>query len=90
MQMAYKRKTNGGGNKSGQASAVRVSETTHSHTGGVYAVDFAGCPEKLPRPILRIHSNPVVIHTAGRQTQQLIPIHRDQRTDKPRWPASTA
>jgi hypothetical protein len=38
------------GNKSGQASAVQVSETTYCRSDGVYAVDFARCPEKLPRP----------------------------------------
>ena len=40
----------GRGNKSGQASAVRVSKTNHSRSDGIYAVDFSGCPEKLPRP----------------------------------------
>jgi hypothetical protein len=38
------------GNKSGQASAVRVSKTNHFLSDGIYVVDFAGCPEKLPRP----------------------------------------
>ncbi len=38
------------GNKSGQASAVRVSKTNHSRSDGIYAVNFSGCPEKLPRP----------------------------------------
>jgi hypothetical protein len=38
------------GNKSGHASAVQVSMTNHSLRDGVYAVDFSGCPEKLPRP----------------------------------------
>ena len=40
------------GNKSGQASAVRVSKTNHSRSDGIYAVDFSGYPEKLPRPVL--------------------------------------
>ena len=38
----------GRGNKSGQAAAVRVSKATHSRSAGIYAFDFAACPEKLP------------------------------------------
>jgi hypothetical protein len=46
----------GRGNKFGQASVVRVSITNHSLKDGIYAADFAGCPEKLPRrtPILTL------------------------------------
>jgi hypothetical protein len=40
----------GRGNKSGQASGVRVSKANHSLSAGIYAVDFGACPEKLPRP----------------------------------------
>ncbi len=47
----------GRGNKSGQASAVRVSKTNHSRSDGIYAVDFSGCPEKLPRPKQKPHSH---------------------------------
>ena len=42
--------TIGRGNKFGQASAVRVSMTNYSINDGIYAADFADCPEKLPRP----------------------------------------
>jgi hypothetical protein len=42
----------GRGNKFGQASAVRVSMTNHSLKDGIYAADFAGSPEKLPRPCM--------------------------------------
>ena len=40
----------GRGNKSGQDSGVRVSKANHSLSAGIYAVDFAACPEILPRP----------------------------------------
>ncbi len=43
----------GRGNKFGQASAVRVSMTNHPLKDGIYAADFAGSPEKLPRPRFR-------------------------------------
>ena len=40
----------GRGNKSGRATAMRVSKAKHSPGAGIYAVDFAACPEILPRP----------------------------------------
>ena len=42
--------SDGRGNKFRQASAVRVSKTNHSLNDGIYTADFAGCPEKSPRP----------------------------------------
>ena len=45
--------TIGRGNKSGRASAMRISKAKHSLSAGIYAVDFAACPEKLPRPAVK-------------------------------------
>jgi hypothetical protein len=44
----------GRGNKSGQVSAVRLFKTNNSFSYGIYTVNFASCPEKLPRPTDRM------------------------------------
>ena len=38
----------GRGSFFGRASAMRVSKAKHSLSAGIYAVDFAACPEILP------------------------------------------
>jgi hypothetical protein len=35
-----------------QASGVRVSTPGDPTGDGIYAIDFAGCPENLPRPLV--------------------------------------
>jgi hypothetical protein len=47
---------------------VRISNTNHSISDGIYTVDFSGCPEKLPRPEIHGRGNSLTGEAVCRET----------------------
>jgi hypothetical protein len=43
---------------------MRVSKAKHFRSAGIYTVDFAACPEILPRPHAMIRCPPVLFISA--------------------------